>query len=82
MAAGKISLYVAIIIVSTVAGYFIAEGVTEKLDDYDLDAWTMIGVGIIIALAALTLVHRHSARLTVPLIVGVALACLALGYLT
>jgi len=78
----RISVYVLIIIVSTVAGYYIAEGTTELLEGYELDAWTMIGVGIIIALGALTLVHRHSAKVTIPLIVGIALGCLAIGYMT
>ena len=69
----------AMIIAGAIAAYFIATGIIEGLEPYHFSPGIMIGLGLIIGLVLFTLVIKHSAKITVPVIIAIAIICLLLG---
>ena len=82
MAAGALSrppVMLALIIAGAIAAYLIASDVVAFLEPHEFPIGVGMGLGIIIGLVLFTLVIRHSAKITIPIMVAIAIILIVLG---
>ena len=77
------SVMLFLIIVGTIAGMFISGGIWDILQTIEeMNPYLRVGIGLIVGLVGFTVVERHAARITVPVILVLAVACIIIGILT
>lgn len=77
------SVMLVLIVAGTMVGIFLSGGIEDLAGDVSAwNPWLRIGVGLLIGLIAFTVVVRQAAHVTVPAIIVIAIACIAIGLAT
>ena len=77
----RVAVALALVIAGCISAYFIATGIIAELEPYRFSNFMMIGIGLIVGLILFTLIEKHSAKITVPVILVIAVVCIVLGLL-